>query len=120
MNKINRREFVGAAVGAGLVLQQARVLPARPNVVFILADDMGYGDLSSYGRPDYKTPVLDSLADDGLKFMDNYAGAPVCTPTRVSFHTGRYPHRLPLGLQEPLGDQNQDLGIPAEHPTLAS
>ena len=120
MNKINRREFVGAAVGAGLVLQQARVLPARPNVVFILADDMGYGDLSSYGRPDYKTPVLDSMADEGVRFTDAYAAAAVCTPTRVSFHTGRYPQRLPIGLQEPLSDANDTLGIPVEHPTISS
>jgi arylsulfatase A-like enzyme len=119
MKNLNRREFMGAAV-AGMALQQTRALPRRPNVIFILADDMGYGDLSSYGRPDYKTPVLDSLADEGIRFLDNYTGAPVCTPTRVSFHTGRYPHRLPVGLQEPLGDANQELGIPAEHPTLAS
>src|SRR4026209_1529351 len=106
MNKINRREFVGAAVGAGLVLQQARVLPARPNIIFILADDMGYGDLSSYGRPDYKTPVLDNMVKEGMKFTDSYASAPVGTPTRCAFMTGRYPHRLPVGLQEPLGDGN--------------
>jgi len=118
MTTMNRREFVGAAV-AGLALQ-ARALPQRPNVIFILADDMGYGDLSSYGRPDYKTPVLDGMADEGVKFTDNYAAAPVCTPTRVGFHTGRYPHRLTIGLQEPLGDANRTLGIPVEHPTLSS
>jgi arylsulfatase A-like enzyme len=120
LNKLNRREFVGTAAAAPFLLQQQRALPRRPNIIFILADDMGYGDLSSYGRPDYKTPVLDNMADEGIKFTDNYTGAPVCTPTRVSFHTGRYPQRLPVGLQEPLGDANQDLGIPAEHPTLAS
>jgi arylsulfatase A-like enzyme len=120
MKKLNRREFVGTAAAVPFLLQQQRALPRRPNIIFILADDMGYGDLSSYGRPDYKTPVLDSMADEGIKFTDNYTGAPVCTPTRVSFHTGRYPQRLPVGLQEPLGDANQDLGIPAEHPTLAS
>lgn len=120
MNKMNRREFMGAAAGAGLALQQARVLPTRPNVIFILADDMGYGDLSSYGRPDYKTPVLDSMADEGVRFTDAYAAAAVCTPTRVSFHTGRYPQRLPIGLQEPLSDANDTLGIPVEHPTISS
>jgi arylsulfatase A-like enzyme len=120
MNKMNRREFMGATVAAGLALQQARVLPARPNVLFILADDMGYGDLSSYGRPDYKTPVLDGLADEGVRFTDAYAAAAVCTPTRVSFHTGRYPQRLPIGLQEPLSDANDTLGIPVEHPTISS
>ena len=72
-----------------------RLRPAkRPNVLFILADDLGYGDLSCYGRPDYKTPVLDGLAKQGIRFTDNYAAAPVCTPTRCAYITGRYPQRL--------------------------
>ena len=74
----------------------------RPNVLFILADDLGYGDLSCYGRPDYQTPVLDGLARQGLKFTSSYAAAPVCTPTRCAYITGRYPQRLPVGLEEPL------------------
>src|SRR5512144_2395125 len=73
-----------------------------PNVLFILADDLGYGDLSCYGRPDYRTVVLDSLARQGVKFMSNYAAAPVCTPTRCAYVTGRYPQRLAVGLTEPL------------------
>jgi arylsulfatase A-like enzyme len=119
MSKMSRREFMGATIAAA-ALQQVRTLPPRPNVLFILADDLGYGDLSSYGRPDYKTPVLDNMADEGLKFTDAYAAAAVCTPTRVGFHTGRYPQRLPIGLQEPLGDGNLTLGIPVEHPTISS
>ena len=119
MIKLNRREFMSATVAA-MALQQTRTLPNRPNVLFILADDMGYGDLSSYGRPDYKTPVLDAMADDGIRFTDNYAAAAVCTPTRVGLLTGRYPQRLPIGLQEPLSDANNTLGIPLEHPTLSS
>jgi len=118
MTKMNRREFMGATVAA-MALPQARTLQTRPNVIFILADDMGYGDLSSYGRPDYKTPVLDGMADEGIKFTDNYAAAAVCTPTRVGFLTGRYPQRLPIGLQEPFSDANDTLGIPLEHPTLS-
>ena len=61
----------------------------RPNVLFILADDLGYGDLSCYGRPDYRTPVLDNLARQGMKFLSAYAAAPACTPTRCAFVTGR-------------------------------
>jgi arylsulfatase A-like enzyme len=121
MSELNRREFVATMAGLALQpLQQPQALPARPNVIYIMADDMGYGDLSSYGRPDYKTPVLDGMAAEGIKFTDNYAAAPVCTPTRVGFHTGRYPHRLPIGLQEPLSDANNVLGIPLDHPTISS
>ena len=68
-------------------------------MIFILADDLGYGDLSCYGRPDYKTPMLDKLAAEGVRFTDAYAAAPVCTPTRCAFHTGRYPQRLAVGLK---------------------
>ena len=118
MKNMNRREFVGAALAAAALPQLA--LPPRPNVLFILADDLGYGDLSSYGRPDYKTPVLDNLASEGVRFTDSYANGDVCTPTRVAFHTGRYQHRLPIGLQQPLGDGNSEIGLPADHPTIAS
>lgn len=118
--RVTRREFIGAAVAGAALAGSGEAQARRPNVLFILADDLGYGDLSSYGRPDYKTPVLDNLAKQGLKFMDAYAAAPVCTPTRTAYITGRYPHRLPVGLQEPLGDANMALGIPPEHPTIAS
>ena len=120
---MNRREFMGAAVAAtaaGAIAQSQTPQTQRPNILFILADDMGYGDLSSYGRPDYTTPVLDGMVKDGMKFTDNYASAPVCTPTRCAYITGRYPHRLPVGLQEPLGDRNMQLGIPPDHPTVAT
>src|SRR3989475_11998116 len=116
---MNRREFMSAALAAA-ALPQGPALPPRPNVLFILSDDLGYGDLSCYGRPDYKTPVLDGMARDGLKFTDAYASAPVCTPTRTAFHSGRYPHRLAIGLEEPLGDGNMEIGIPPDHPTIGS
>jgi len=89
-----------AAAAAGL--DTAVRAADRPNVLFILADDLGYGDLSCYGRPDYETPVLDRLAAQGMKFMSAYSAAPVCTPTRCAFVTGRYPQRFAVGLEEPL------------------
>jgi arylsulfatase A-like enzyme len=92
----------------------------RPNVLFILADDLGYGDLSCYGRPDYQTPVLDSLARQGVRLTSAYAAAPVCTPTRCAFITGRYPHRLDVGLREPLTARDLDRGLQPDHPTIAS
>lgn len=69
---------------------------ARPNIVFILADDMGYGDLSCMGAPDIKTPNIDLLAAEGVKFTDFYANAPVCSPTRCGFVTGRWQQRVGL------------------------
>src|SRR6187455_1257751 len=122
--KVTRREFIESAVATTAIA--TTVTPAydatRPNVLFILADDLGYGDLSCYGRPDYQTPVLDGLARHGLKFMSAYSAAPVCTPTRVAFATGRYPQRLEVGLREPLKDPKAEIeiGLPPGHPTVAS
>lgn len=63
----------------------------RPNIVVIIVDDLGYGDLSSYGAKDLKTPNVDALVSRGMKFTEFYANCPVCSPTRASFLTGRYP-----------------------------
>ena len=60
---------------------------SRPNIVFILADDLGYGDLGCYGRTDIKTPNLDQLARDGVRFTSHYANGPECTPTRTALLT---------------------------------
>jgi arylsulfatase A-like enzyme len=122
-DQLSRRDFLGVAAGAAsaaLAVQRPARAQARPNILFILADDLGYGDLSCYGRPDYDTPVLDGLADQGMKFMSAYAAAPVCTPTRCAFATGRYPQRFEVGLQEPLTPATPDLGLPESHPTVAS
>jgi arylsulfatase A-like enzyme len=134
---LTRRDFVAAAIASGAALSTlssgvasaqaasrtaADGVPghARPNVLFILADDLGYGDLSCYGRPDYKTPVLDRFATQGLKFTSNYAAAPVCTPTRCGFITGRYPQRLPVGLEEPLTRTSPEVGLPPGHATVGT
>src|SRR5436190_11399387 len=117
--KITRREFLETSVATTALAATGVVHAApnpRPNVLFILADDLGYGDLSCYGRPDYQTPVLDRLARQGVKFTGNYAAAPVCTPTRCAFHTGRYPQRLPVGLEEPLSiGSPAGVGLPPDH-----
>lgn len=125
----SRREFIGGAIAvsaSAALVNRAAVGSTRPNILFILADDLGWGDLSCYGRPDYKTPNLDRLAGEGMRFTNAYSAAPVCTPTRIGFVTGRYPARLPVGLEEPirdrkmLGERIKTVGIPLEHPTVAS
>lgn len=124
-DRITRREFIGhtvATTAAATLAAGSATAANRPNLLFILADDLGYGDLSCYGRPDYQTPALDGLARQGVKFMSAYTAAPVCTPTRVAFATGRYPARLDVGLREPLQDPKVeiDIGLPPEHPTVSS
>jgi arylsulfatase A-like enzyme len=120
---IPRRSFLESsfAAAAFTALPRLRWPEVRtPNILFILADDLGYGDLSCYGRPDYRTPHLDRLAGEGLRFTSNYTAAAVCTPTRVALMTGRYPARLPVGLVEPLAYGDNSVGLPPEHPTPAS
>jgi len=99
------------------VLQSARAADTQPNIVFILADDLGYADLSCYGRPDFKTPNIDGIAAGGMKFLQAYANSAVCSATRTALITGRYQYRLPVGLEEPLAG-NRNVGLPPEHPTL--
>ncbi|MGW1927176.1 sulfatase family protein, partial [Streptomyces massasporeus] len=73
----------------------------RPNILFILGDDLGWADLSSYGSPHIRTPHLDRLAREGVRFTDAYSGSATCSPTRFSLYTGRYPGRTKGGLAEP-------------------
>jgi arylsulfatase A-like enzyme len=73
----------------------------RPNIVFVLVDDVGYGDLGCTGATDIRTPHIDRLAKEGVRFTDFYANAPVCTPSRAAFLTGRWQQRV--GLEWALG-----------------
>jgi len=94
----------------------------RPNIIYIMADDLGYADLSCYGRTDYQTPHLDKLASQGVKFMNAYAAAALCTPTRTAFMTGRYPARTPVGLMEPLrwGHKDSLVGLTPDYTSVAT
>jgi arylsulfatase A-like enzyme len=120
--KLSRRTFVKSAAAASLLFRPTRAFPKtnRPNVIFILADDLGWGDLSCYGRPDYRTPNLDLLAVQGTKFTDAYSASALCTPSRCGFITGRYPARFKIGLTEPLTTTNNSVGLDPGHPTIAS
>jgi arylsulfatase A-like enzyme len=94
----------------------------RPNIIYIMTDDMGYGDLSGYGQKNYTTPHLDKLALQGIKFINAYAAGPLCTPTRTAFITGRYPAKTPVGLMEPLTPTKRDsaYGLTVEYPSIAT
>ena len=99
LHQLNAKKFLPVFL---LLIFSLAALAQKPNIIYIMTDDMGYGDLSGYGRKDYSTPNLDKLALQGMKFINAYAAAPVCTPTRVALMTGRYPARTQIGLMEPL------------------
>jgi arylsulfatase A len=88
----------------------------RPNFVIMVADDLGYGDLASYGHPIIRTPHLDRLADEGLRFTNGYAAAPVCSPARTGLLTGRIPSRVGIYDWIPPGS---DVHLPADETTIA-
>ncbi|MDO5086786.1 MAG: sulfatase-like hydrolase/transferase [Comamonadaceae bacterium] len=99
----------------------------RPNILFIVADDLGFADLGCYGgraaRFGPVSPVLDALAAGGLKFTQGYSNSPVCSPTRFALMTARYQYRLRGAAEEPINSRSRGsatLGLPPEHPTLPS
>jgi arylsulfatase A-like enzyme len=122
--RITRRDLLRGAAAGTIVALGSRIAgavppPKPPNIVFILADDLGFADLSCYGRPDLHTPNIDGIASRGIKFLQAYANSAVCTATRVGLITGRYQYRIRIGLEEPLAG-NPNVGLPPEHPTLPS
>jgi arylsulfatase A-like enzyme len=119
--KVSRRQLLGSAAAmAALPFSSARASDngriARPNIVFIMADDLGYADLGCYGARTIRTPCLDSLAAQGVRLVNGYSNSPVCSATRTALITGRYQYRLPCGLEEPIF--GEEIGLPATEPTL--
>ena len=101
---------------------QAKQASSPPNLIIIFADDLGYGDLASYGHPTIRTPNLDRMAEEGMRFTQFYAAASVCTPSRAGLLTGRYPIRT--GLVEGLIPgrvlfPNDKTGLPPDEVTIA-
>jgi arylsulfatase A-like enzyme len=123
-NDVTRRTLLRCAALGTVALASGvenifgQTVSRPPNIVFIMADDLGYADVSCYGRPDLNTPNIDRLAAKGVRFLQAYANSAVCSATRTALITGRYQYRLPIGLEEPL--TVRDVGLPPEHPTLPS
>ena len=124
---VSRRRFVQATAASSLAMagiglgRTGFAQAAKPNIVFILADDLGYADVSCYGQRDYTTPNVDRLAIEGLRFMQGYSNSANCSPTRTGLITGRYQMRLPVGLEEPINASTpKGVGLPPSHPTLPS
>src|SRR5947208_15350464 len=111
---------LGLSVLACLFAAASASAADRPNVVLILADDLGYGDLGCYGHPKFKTPNLDRMALEGAKLTQFNCPAPFCAPTRASLMTGRYPLRCGL-VANPApdgGPQTDGLHLPESEITL--
>jgi arylsulfatase A len=124
--KMNRRNFLkyvsiaGTSIGvSGCVPKQFSFgrQPRKPNIIVIFADDLGYGDLASYGHPTIATPNLDRMVEQGQKWTSFYAAAPVCSPSRSALMTGRYPIRL--GTDESVFFEWSADGLSTEEVTIA-
>src|SRR6476646_8008909 len=105
---ISRRRFVQSGVAGSVALstlglaRTAHAQASRPSFVFIMADDLGFADVSCYGQRDYTTPNVDRLALEGMRFIQAYSNSPDCSATRTALISGRYQYRLPVGLEEPI------------------
>jgi len=112
---MTRREWLASAAGGALLGSQLRAADPTPNIVFILCDDLGYGDLGCYGSR-IRTPNLDRMAAEGVRFTDFCSADPVCSPSRAALLTGRYPTRV--GVPRVLFPQDT-VGLNLDETTLA-
>ncbi|MFB3826883.1 MAG: sulfatase [Bryobacteraceae bacterium] len=114
---MTRRDLFAAALAPAVLRAAAR----KPNIVFIVADDLGYGELGCQGNPEIPTPHIDSLARQGVRFTQGYVTAPMCAPSRAGFMTGRFPSRFGHEAT-PIGRQNLQphLGLPLAETTMAN
>ncbi|MEM1107624.1 MAG: sulfatase-like hydrolase/transferase [Planctomycetota bacterium] len=92
----------------------------RPNLLVIMADDLGYGDLGFTGAPDIKTPRLDALANNGVVFTNGYVTHPYCGPSRLGFITGRYQARFGIDVNFPTAPFDRHIGLPQTETTFAT
>ncbi|SHG41381.1 Sulfatase, partial [Fodinibius roseus] len=94
--------------------------PESPNIVYILADDLGYGDIGAYGQEKIETPHIDALAENGMTFTRHYSGAPVCAPARYMLMTGRHPGKAYVRGNDPMAERGDvwDFKAMYENPEL--
>ena len=113
--------YIGLAVVLGLIYSNttlAESSKSRPNIIFIMADDLGYGDLSCYGQSNFTTPHIDSLANEGMRFTQFYSGSTVCAPTRSTIMTGQHTgHTRVRGNGRKFGEEH--IGLKPEDVTIA-
>jgi arylsulfatase A len=127
-SSIRRREFLkragwGAAAAAwpGLFSRCRRSAAGKPNIVFILADDLGYGELGCYGQHKIRTPHLDRLAAEGIRFTQHYSGSPVCAPSRCTLLTGKHTGHAYIRDNDEMGERGDvwhDLSLEGQRPLL--
>ena len=111
--------LASVATSSGAEARGAAQKPARkPNVVLIVMDDLGYGDLGSYGARDVRTPHLDRLAREGVRLTNAYSNGHVCSPTRAALISGRYPQRFGIETALPGPTQDTTLGLPVTGTSL--
>jgi arylsulfatase A-like enzyme len=115
---------MSALLGAALVVQGTAPLGAaearRPNILVIVADDLGYGELSCQGNPQIPTPNIDSIARGGIRFTSGYVSGPYCSPTRAGLMTGRYQQRYGHEFNPgPAGEEAENFGLSLAEATLA-
>lgn len=118
---LTRRRFLQSTKAASMLSSSKLFAQDRsPNIILIMADDLGYGDLGCYDCQDIQTPHLDSLAKQGARFTDYYASCPVCSPTRCALLTGRYHNRIPdFEWVVSISEKDKDKGLHPSEPTVS-
>ena len=109
---MHRRDFLAAS--AGVAAARGQLAARRPNIVFIMADDLGYGDLGCYGQHLIATPNIDRMASEGMRFTQAYAGSTVCAPSRCSLMTGKH-----MGHATVRGNRNPEVPLRPDDVTVA-
>ena len=124
-SEIKRREFIKtvglatASIAAPGILSKCSRTVKKPNIIYILADDLGYGELGCYGQKKIKTPNINRLAAEGMKFSQHYSGSPVCAPSRCTLLTGKHTGHSQVRANDEmaeLGDVWKDPSIEGQWP----